>query len=263
MDAMANNGKFKGTLEELQATVRNAGKNGTWDEPSPGQHRFRGDGEGIINWWPTKGTLLFQGKPPERDELEALLCGPGAPAPRLSPLPTPVPPAPAPASPPQQLELKPRRIFVVHGHDDHAREQLERILLILGLEPFVLANTSGAGMTIIEALEQQIGKSPEAEFGIVLMTPDDFGYSKRDGADAIKPRARQNVVLEMGMLIASLTRPRVVILVKGHLEAPSDANGIIYLNFNEHVKEVVPKLTERLRLAGFSLQPSAISRAAS
>jgi predicted nucleotide-binding protein len=155
------------------------------------------------------------------------------------------------------------RIFLVHGHDDVAREQLERILLILGLEPFVLQNTDGGGMTIIEALERQIGKEPEAKFGIVLMTPDDMGYAARDGADRLQPRARQNVVMEMGMLLASLTRPKVVILVKGHLEQPSDAQGIIYLHFNNHVKEVVPRLTERLRTAGFDIPPDKISKAQS
>lgn len=261
MEVMANNGKFKGTLEELQAIVSTAGKNGSWDEPAPGQHRFRGDGEGIINWWPTKGTLLFQGKPPERDELEAIFCAPAAATPRVSPIPTPVPPAPIPSAP-RQLELKPKTIFVVHGHDVNAREQLERILYILELKPYVLQNTSGGGMTIIEALERQIGKKPEAEFGIVLMTPDDMGYSKRDGEKEVKARARQNVVLELGMLIASLGRSRVAILAKGHLEHPSDANGIIYIPFNDHVKETVPRLSERLREAGFNLEPGAIAHAA-
>lgn len=118
-------------------------------------------------------------------------------------------------------------------------------------------------MTIIEALEKQIGKEPEAKFGIVLMTPDDMGYAARDGADKLQPRARQNVVLEMGMLMASLTRSKVAILVKGHLEQPSDANGILYLHFNNHVKEVVPKLAEHLRLAGFNIDGSKIAKAAS
>jgi predicted nucleotide-binding protein len=48
-------------------------------------------------------------------------------------------------------------VFVVHGHDAVAREQLELILLKLGLDPFVLANTGGGGLTIIEALEAEIG----------------------------------------------------------------------------------------------------------
>ena len=69
------------------------------------------------------------------------------------------------------------------------------------------------------------------------MTPDDRGYAKRDGETEIRDRARQNVILEMGMLLSSLTRGKVTILVKGHVELPSDAAGIIYIPFNDHVRD--------------------------
>jgi predicted nucleotide-binding protein len=91
------------------------------------------------------------------------------------------------------------------------------------------------------------------EFGIVLMTPDDVGYAKAKGSESALPRARQNVVLEMGMLIASLGRERVAILKKGEIEIASDAQGVIYISFDRHVKETVPKLAQRLRGAGFTL----------
>lgn len=87
-------------------------------------------------------------------------------------------------------------------------------------------------------------------FGIVFLTPDDIGYARAAGPDKAEPRSRQNVVLEMGMLLAAMGRPRVAILKKGHVEVPSDAAGIIYLGFNDHVKETVPKLVDRLRKAG-------------
>ncbi len=133
----------------------------------------------------------------------------------------------------------------------------------LGLDPFVLANTGGGGLTIIEALEKEIAGSPDAaRFGIVLMTPDNIGYAKKDGESKAEPRARQNVVLEMGMLISALSRPNVAILKKGHLEVPTDANGILYIGFDEHVKETVPRLAERLNHSGFQIDPQAMSRAA-
>ena len=73
------------------------------------------------------------------------------------------------------------KVFVVYGHDTQSREQLELILHKLELEPFVLANTSGNGMTIIEALEEEIVKDSDdkCKFGIVLLTPDDIGYSQK------------------------------------------------------------------------------------
>ena len=71
------------------------------------------------------------------------------------------------------------------------------------------------------------------------------------------------MVLEMGMLISAVGRKNVAILKKQHLEIPSDAQGILYINFNDHVKEAVPKLVDRLRSSGFLLNPEAITRASS
>ncbi|EPO8171187.1 TIR domain-containing protein, partial [Enterobacter hormaechei] len=139
------------------------------------------------------------------------------------------------------------------------------ILHKLGLpDHFILQNTGGTGLTIIEDLEREIGQGQTAtRFGIVLLTPDDVGYSKRDGQEAALPRARQNVVLEMGMLLSSLGRSNVVILQKQHLEQPSDAAGILYLNFNDHVRETVPRLIQRLKQAGFTFNEAQIANASS
>ena len=81
--------------------------------------------------------------------------------------------------------------------------------------------------------------------------------------DNVQARARQNVVLEMGMLISAVGRGNVAILKKGHIEVPSDAQGILYIPFNDHVKETVPKLADRLRAAGFVLNPQSITNASS
>jgi len=167
-----------------------------------------------------------------------------------------------PGPPPRGADPHRDKVFVVHGHDATAREQLELTLHRLGLDPFVLANTGGGGLTIIEALEAEIGGGDgQAKFGIVLLTPDDIGYARSEGSDNAQPRARQNVVLEMGMLLAALGRGRVAILKKGHLEVPSDAQGILYVGFNDHVREAVPRLVDRLTHAGFNLNPAAIAKA--
>ena len=77
-------------------------------------------------------------------------------------------------------------------------------------------------MTIFEELEREIVQpQTRSAFAIILLTPDDVGYRK-DNPDEAQPRARQNVVLEMGMLLGGLTRKNVAILRKGHMEDPSD-----------------------------------------
>ena len=157
-----------------------------------------------------------------------------------------------------------KQVFVVHGHDETSKEQLELVLHKLGIDHFILANSGGGGLTIIEALEAKIGKNSTAtSFGVVLMTPDDMGYAQSTGTDSIQPRARQNVVMEMGMLISSIGRRNIAILVKGHLERPSDADGILYIPFNNHVKETVPRLAARLKESGFVLNPDKIAHASS
>jgi predicted nucleotide-binding protein len=64
------------------------------------------------------------------------------------------------------------------------------------------------------------------------------------------------------MLLSSLTRTQMAIVVKGHLEMPSDLQGVIHLGYNEHIKEIVPKLCQRLKEAGFYLDTNKIAAAA-
>lgn len=159
----------------------------------------------------------------------------------------------------QSATDKRTKIFVVHGHDSAALEQLELVLRRLSLDPYILQNNDGGSKTIIEALEHQIYN--EAAFGIVLMTPDDFGYAKAKTDEERQPRARQNVVLEMGMVFASLGRERMVILKKGALEIPSDIDGVLRLEFNDHVKEIAVRLATRMKSAGIEIDDALIHKA--
>ena len=232
-------GKFMGEFAELKAAVATTGKTGTWTEGQNGLQTFRAKTGEILNWWPSKGTINFQG-------VNAESFGPIMEA----ALGNPAPVATAPDA---------TKIFVVHGHDRDARDQLELVLLRLGLQPFILQNSDGGGKTIVEALEQHIYK--EAAFGIVLLTPDDFGYACTGTEADRQPRARQNVILEMGMVMAALGRDRIAILQKGTLERPSDTDGILRIGFNHHVREIVPALVQRLQAGGFEINAQMVAAA--
>lgn len=151
-----------------------------------------------------------------------------------------------------QVQSKEYRLFIVYGHDRDAREQLEHICHQLDVKAEKVTNDSG--MTIIEALEKKIEK---ISAGIVLLTPDDIFASKKDykvkGPSCLQEQARQNVVLEMGMLMAKLGRDRVIILEKGDVKEPSDINGVFSLRFKDHVRETLPTLVKRLRVLGFGI----------
>jgi predicted nucleotide-binding protein len=141
-------------------------------------------------------------------------------------------------------------VFVVYGHDSDARDKLELLLRRMGLNPIVLLNLPAGGDTIIEKLERYLGAHSNVGFACVLLTPDDEGFATGH-EDQRKYRARQNVILELGMVLARLGRPRVAILHKGSVELPSDINGLLYIPFAERVDEVASQLYKELCAAGY------------
>jgi predicted nucleotide-binding protein len=143
-----------------------------------------------------------------------------------------------------------KRVFIVYGHDTVARDALELVLRRMGLEPIVLENVPAAGDTVIEKLEHYLKEHGNVGFACVLLTPDDEGY-KSGKPEEKKYRARQNVILELGMVLARLGRQRVAILTKESVEHPSDIAGLIYRPFKERVEEVKAKLFKDFEAAGY------------
>lgn len=116
-----------------------------------------------------------------------------------------------------------REIFVVHGHDEAAREAVARVLERLGLKPIILLEKPNAGLiTIIEKLEQH---AANVDFAVVLLTPDDFGGPK-EKLDEQKLQARENVIFEFGYFTGKLGRKKVYALYKEGVYFPSDVRGI-------------------------------------
>jgi predicted nucleotide-binding protein len=106
-----------------------------------------------------------------------------------------------------RTKSSPGKVFLVHGRDDAARETVARFLERLGLEAVILHAQATRGRTFIEKLEHYSG----ADCAVVLLTPDDVGALKTDAAK-LQPRARQNVVLELGYFVALLGRDHVCAL---------------------------------------------------
>ena len=145
-----------------------------------------------------------------------------------------------------------RKVFVVYGHDHTSRTQLEAMVRRWGLEPLILDQLPTEGQTVIEKLE---GAMAEASFGVVLATPDDEGY-RANHPDEKAYRARQNVVLELGMLLSKLGRQNVAILLKTqeNMERPSDIQGLIYIPFKDDLaKEAGLTLAKTMAARGYEL----------
>lgn len=160
--------------------------------------------------------------------------------------------APAPAIARRQKPKEPEvDVFIVHGHDDRMRLEIKRFLEMLQLKTVVLQDAPDRGMTILEKLEFY---AMRARYAIVLLSPDDEGYSVRQGKEAAKSRARQNVILELGMMIGKLGRSRIAILHSGVQEKPSDIDGLVYIEYDpKHADAAFLKLARQLRTAEFAI----------
>ncbi len=151
-------------------------------------------------------------------------------------------------SPPRDERTATNRVFVVHGRDEGTKHTVARFLERKGLKPVILNEQPDEGLTIIEKFEKY---AQNVGFAVILLTPDDVGGLQGD-EENLRPRARQNVILELGYFIHSLGRDRVCALVKGNVERPSDIHGVIYIPLDEH-EGWQKQLVKNLEAAGLDV----------
>ncbi|MFC1556726.1 TIR domain-containing protein [candidate division KSB1 bacterium] len=121
-----------------------------------------------------------------------------------------------------------KRVFIVHGHDSATKEAAARFIERIGLEPIILHEQANEGRTVIEKFEAYA----DVGFAIVLMTPDDVGAGSKK-KNKLLPRARQNVILELGYFTGRLGRSKVCALFKPGIEVPSDIHGVLFVELDE------------------------------
>ena len=145
-----------------------------------------------------------------------------------------------------------RKVFIVHGHDEKAKLELENLLTRLGLEPIVLHRRPDKGRTIIEKFEAE---SKSIGYAFVLLTPDEdcLSCDEETGKRKKVKRVRQNVVLELGFFIGSLGRERVCAIYKKGVDIPSDIAGVLYKPFIKSVEELYGEIRKELTTVGYQL----------
>lgn len=143
-------------------------------------------------------------------------------------------------------------IFIVHGHDESSHEKVARFLERIGFEAIILHEQANRGRTVIE----KVIENGNVGFAVVLLTPDDEGCVKGGKPE---PRARQNVLLELGFFIGHLGRDKVFALTKGMVEIPSDFAGVIWENMdaNNGWKQ---SLSRELEAAGHKIDWNEVMR---
>ena len=139
--------------------------------------------------------------------------------------------------------------------------------LKINAQMFVDFKKEAGSTTIIEQL-QYIWEN--AGYALILATPDDRGVLNEEFKnssndlllgkdkvnsnevkkflDAMRTRARQNVVFEFGLFMGALGRDNICCLLqKTTNESPSDINGILYIQFNKSVDEIFGEIDAKLK----------------
>ena len=140
------------------------------------------------------------------------------------------------------------RVFLVHGHNEAAIQETARFLEKFDLDIIILREQPNSGRTIIEKFID----FSDVGFSVVLLTSDDLGGAQKTPYDKQRPRARQNVILELGFFLGKLGRKRVCALYQEGVEIPSDYDGVIFIPLDKNGAWHLP-LARELKAAGLSI----------
>ena len=143
-------------------------------------------------------------------------------------------------------------VFIVHGHEHHLREDVAGVLRKFGLRPIILDQQASSSLTVIEKLERY---GSTAGFAVAILTPDDEGRKKTlAGApeESVQPRARQNVIFELGWFFAKLGRDFVVGLLQENVDEPSDLKGVLFIPIDRD-RAWITALWKALRKVGYDV----------
>jgi predicted nucleotide-binding protein len=121
-------------------------------------------------------------------------------------------------------------VFLVHGRNERWLQETARFLEKITITPTILKEEPNRGLTIIEKL---MAHSAGVGFAVVLLTADDYGGLLADPQKCQNRRARQNVILELGLFIGRLGRDRVCSLYEKGVELPSDYDGVGFVPLDE------------------------------
>lgn len=168
-------------------------------------------------------------------------------------------PAPAVRGMPTAVEARPamtKRVFLVHGRNDAAKNEVTLFLERLGLEVVILHEQANGGRTL---LAKFIEEASSASFAVVLMTSDDVGRLATDTNKPPRPRARQNVVFELGFFVGLIGPEKVCALVDPEVERPSDFEPVVYIPFGLEARWK-QDLARELRAAKLPINTDALLR---
>ncbi|TMI56331.1 hypothetical protein E6H14_08450 [Candidatus Bathyarchaeota archaeon] len=135
------------------------------------------------------------------------------------------------------------RVFIVHGHDEGAKDAVTLFVRNLGLTPIVLQNKPNEGVS----LDRKLEKYSDVDCAIVILTPD-------DGRNP-----RPNVALELGWFRSKIGEEKVCMLYKEGTDIPSDVGGVERTLMDRH-GGWKQKLARDIKAMGFYVDPDWFSK---
>jgi len=143
-----------------------------------------------------------------------------------------------------------RQVLLAHGRDERWKQAVEHLLEQAGEHEIRIVNRrANERGHLTEVLSEE---PPASRYAVVLLTADDVGGPRleSDAEPFFSTRAHQQVVFEMGFLIAALSPGRVCVLYEDGVELPYDLDGVSHVRL-DLAGTWQPKLLLHLRRAGF------------
>jgi predicted nucleotide-binding protein with TIR-like domain len=137
----------------------------------------------------------------------------------------------------------PERVFISHGRSQDWREVQDFIEKDLKVRTLELSQAPNKGRTVLQKLNEE---SNACSFAVVVMTGDDD-----IGTGA--PRARENVMHEIGFFQGKYGLANVCLLHEEGTNIPSNIHGLVYIPFPKGLVSATFGVLRRELLAVFSV----------
>ena len=153
-----------------------------------------------------------------------------------------------------------RDVYLAHGRDEKWKQAVEHLLEQAGEHEIKIVNRRARDRArLTEELRED---APGSHYAVVLLTADDVGGARleSDTEPYFSTRAHQEVVFEMGFLVAALSPARVCVLYEDGVEMPCDLDGVLHVRL-DLAGTWQPKLLLHLRRAGFDYDMNKLAAA--
>jgi predicted nucleotide-binding protein len=136
-------------------------------------------------------------------------------------------------------------VFVIYGRDPAAKTELIAMLEHWNLKPLFLNQLPWSGETIFEQLDTV---RQDRNFAMVLVPDDEGNIKRKPNTEAL--RAKQKVILQLGIMLKLLGPSKIAILVKDGVKTgiPRQIRKkLLYIQYKSSVAEARTKLAKKMK----------------